>query len=265
VVEQFHRAGVPSIYCGFIVGGPNETVETMETTLGFAKHLLREVAPGSFECHASFLTPLPGTDIRARPEQYGVRLLDPDLLTSSNFNFCTTATQSLDQQTINNFRWRFIEEIDREIRALIPAMSWKQIEKHALMFERFNIATAYMERFRHHPRLAEYLRLVGESKFERSEDLSDAEVLERFPTRLAAPLHMAGDLTTIGRGPGALTLNGIGSRIYALCSGKLTVAEIARHLATSVDGAPGDEQLRGEVVQFVRELDRSYAIFLKDF
>ena len=105
------------IYCGFIVGGPRETTETMERTLDFAKHLLLDVAPGSFECSASFLTPLPGTDIRARPDQYGVKLIDPDLVTSSNFNFCTAETEHLDREAINNFQRRFVEEIGNAISA----------------------------------------------------------------------------------------------------------------------------------------------------
>src|SRR5579885_8734 len=266
VVKQFHDAGVPSIYCGFIVGGPRETMQTMERTLEFARHLLVDVAPGSFECNASFLTPLPGTDIRMRPADYGVRLLDPDLLTSSNFNYCTAETETLTQEQINNFRYRFVDQFDHEMRKLIPLLPWRVIEAHARLYNSFSIATAYWERFGYYPRLIEYLRLLGEGRFERADDLSDDEILGRFPTRLYAPIAMDSGRVTVTKGPTLLTLNGLGSKIYALCSGKLTTSQIIDELRGALNGeAPRREVLRADTLEFVRHLDRNYAIFLKDF
>lgn len=265
-IAKFHRAGIPSIYCGFILGGPHETMETMQRTLDFAKHLLVDVAPGSFECNASFLTPLPGTDIRSRPEQYGIRLLDPDLLTSSNFNFCTAETASLDRSAINNFRCRFVEEVDDQLRALIPGLPRETIEKHVILNRKFNLSTAYYERLGHFPRLAEYFNLVGDDRFESAQSLSDAEILDRFPTRLSGPVQMNGDQITVTRGPTLLNLNGVGSQVFSLCSGKLRTREIVTNLLESFNGsAPNETQLEADVVSFVRHLDQNYAIFLKDF
>jgi anaerobic magnesium-protoporphyrin IX monomethyl ester cyclase len=257
VVGRFHRAGVPSIYCGFILGGPRETMDTMRRTLDFAGHLLNNVAPGSFECNASFLTPLPGTDIRARPGEYGVRLLDPDLLTSSNFNYCTAETEALSQAEINNFRQYFVDEIGRQLHALVPSMPWDAIEKHVIMAEKFGISTAYHERLRRHARLWEYVQLVGKGKYERADQLSDEDLLQRFPTRLAAPLTMEDGRTTILRSPSELALNAMGSRVYSLCSGKLTVDGIARHLSGRLPEAPAETELRGDVIDFVRQMDRN--------
>lgn len=266
VVRAFHEAGVPSIYCGFIVGGPRETSATIERTTEFAKHLLHDVAPGSFECSASFLTPLPGTDIRANPQAYGIRLLDPDLLTSSNFNYCTTQTEELTQEMINNARYRFVAEMDREMRKLIPALPWKVLETHFRLYQDFNISTAYHERLVLFPRLVEYLHVVREGGFARSDDLSDEEILDRFPTRFTVPIHMEGGEVTISRGPTVLKLNELGTRVYGLCSGKLSTAEIADELYRSLNGsAPSREVVKADTIEFVRHLDRNYAVFLKDF
>lgn len=266
VVSLFHQAGIPSIYCGFILGGPNETMETMQRTLDFAKHLLIDVAPGSFECSASFLTPLPGTDIRSRPEEYGLRLLDPDLLTSSNFNFCTAETTSLDRSAINNFRCLFVEEIDAQLRALIPNLTRDTIEKHVELNRKFNLTTAYYERLGHYPRLAEYFNLVGDERFEAAQSLSDAEILDRFPTRLSGMVRMNGDQITVTRGPTLLNLNGVGSQVFSLCSGKLRTREIVTEVSASFNGsAPNEKQLEADVLTFIRHLDQNYAIFLKDF
>ena len=46
--------------------------------------------------------------------------VDPDLLTSSNFNFCTVETDELGQDAINNFQRRFLEEIGQGLFELTP-------------------------------------------------------------------------------------------------------------------------------------------------
>jgi radical SAM superfamily enzyme YgiQ (UPF0313 family) len=266
VVGAFHKAGIPSIYCGFILGGPHESTQTMERTLEFAKHLLVDVAPGSFECSASFLTPLPGTDIRARPDAYGIKLLDPDLLTSSNFNFCTTETDELSRVQINNFHKHFLEEIDARIRELIPKLPRKVLDVHWKLRRDFHLTTAYCKAIGYFPRLSEYLELIGEDRLEPASLLDDGELLERFPTRLSTTVSMDGEETTVPRGPTMLTLNRLGSKIYALCSGKLKTREIVSELARSLGGdAPPEDEVRRDVIAFLRHLDENFAVFFKDF
>jgi anaerobic magnesium-protoporphyrin IX monomethyl ester cyclase len=265
-VKAFHEAGVTSIYCGFILGGPHETTQTMERTLEFAKHLLVDVAPGSFECSASFLTPLPGTDIRARPDDYGVKLIDPDLVTSSNFNFCTAETTDLKRDEINNFHRRFVEEMGNRIYELMPMLPRKVIEAHARLLHRFKIITAYGQRLGEFPRMKEYFDVVGEDRLEPAARLADDDLLERFPTRVSSAVRMQGERMTVLRGPTLLQLNDFGSRVFALCSGKLKTHEVVAHLAQSLNGSrPPDEVLRADVLQFLRHLDENYAVFFKDF
>jgi hypothetical protein len=266
VVGRFHRAGLPSIYCGFILGGPGETMKTMETTLAFAKHMTMDVAPGSFECFASFLTPLAGTEIREHPERFDVRVLDPDLLTSSNFNFPVTETTALSRADINNFRWHFLEEMDAAIRSLIPSLPWDTVVTHANINRRFGVTTAYFDRFGNYSRLREYLAMVGKGVLERGDSLNDEDLLARFPTRLTAPLRMENGTLNIAGGPTALKLNDFGTRVYALCSGKLTATEIIEQLSgEATDALPPKDELAKDVIDFLRELDRAYAVVFKDF
>ncbi len=266
VVGALHKAGAPSVYGGFILGGPQETMQTMEQTLDFAKHLLSDVAPGCFECNASFLTPLPGTELRTHPDKYCLRLLDPDLLTSSNFNFCVTETDTLTQEMINNFRYRFIDEMDQGIRRMIPTLSRKVIETHWKLSQDFGVPTAYAERFAYFPRLSAYLDLVGKGKLEPAADVSNADMLERYPTRLSLPVRMEGGRITVTRGPTSLELNELGSRIFALCSGKLKTCEIVTVVHQSLGAsAPPRNEVQRDVLAYLRHLDDNYAVFLKDY
>ncbi len=266
VVGRFYRAGLPSVYCGFIVGGPGETMQSLETSLAFAKHMINDVAPGAFECFPSYLTPLPGTEIREHPERLDIRLLDPDLLTSSNFNFPTTETSSLCRAEINNFRWRFIEETSAAMISVIRRMPWSTIALHAKLNRRFNLTTGYFERFAKFPRLKEYLDMVGEHGWERADEIDERELMGRHPTRLTASLRMEEGRIQVGGGPTTFELSNVGARIYSLCSGKLSTREIVDEVAREMNGGgPPRDELAADVAAFVRELDSNYAVFLKDF
>jgi len=267
VISRFHAAGLPSLYCGFILGGPSETLASMQKTLDFAKRMVLEVAPGMFECNVSFLTPLPGTEIRSSPELYGVRLLDPDLVTSSNFNYCVAETQDLSREQINNFRRRFSMELDDAIIELIPKLPRHVLAAHARLSSDFDVATAYFNKFGRFPRMMEYFNLVGGAKgLPAASEFADDELLERFPTRLSHPISLEQDCVVIDSTPKHLKLNRIGSQIYGFCSGKLTGHEIAKQIASSQDsGGPGFDRIRADVVGFLRHLDGNYAVFHKDY
>jgi hypothetical protein len=112
----------------------------------------------------------------------------------------------------------------------------------------------------------EYYELVGANKVEPAESLSDDEILQCFPTRLSVPVQMMGDEITIPKGPRILRLNGLGSRIFSLCSGKLRVSDIISELRQELNRqAPADAILQADVLEFVRHLDKNFAVFLKDF
>ena len=266
VVRMFHDAGIPSIYCGFIVGGPHETRDTIETSLDFARHLLLDVAPGSFECSVSFLTPLPGTDIWTNPEKFELRLLDPDLVTSTNFNFCVTQSRELDAGEITNLRMHFLESIEEAMREVVPTLGSKVVRAHFRLSLDFNVATHYYNHLSSFRRVADYFDAVGDGKFAPAHELTDEKILSRFPTRLPTPMRVDDGKTTITGGPSDVRLNRFGSRVYAYCSGKLTGEQIVDELIRELgERAPSRERLRSDLTKFIRRMDEQYAVFLKDY
>jgi len=266
VVRWFHEAGIASIYCGFIAGGPKETRETLATTMRFAERLLHEVAPGTFECNCSFLTPLAGTELFARPQDYGLTLLDPGLKTSSNFNFPVVATEHLSVEEINNFRGHFVDTIRDGVQRIIGTLPREKMELHIRLKREFNVSTMYSEQMVVFPRMQYYWDMVGEHAYEAASELPDSEILERFPTRVPAFTRMDSGRVTIRQGASDLTLSPIGTQVYGLCSGKLKGREIVDEMHTRFNGsAPPYAELQSDVISFVRSLDRNYALFLKDY
>lgn len=266
VVNMFHKAGMPSIYCGFILGGPGETLDSMKKTFDFAKHLLLEVAPGSFECGAAFLSPLPGTKLYVDSIEYDLKLLDRKLITSTNFNMCVTETEALGWQEINNFREFFQTEIVRLTRELYRTLPRSVIQKHSDLYNRFRLYTKYKELLRTFGNLEEYFDLVGDGRCSPSSQLSDEEILEKFPTRLSSPFEVKDGNISITGGPNVLNLNLLGTEIFKLSSGKLRTKEFLAPLKELLgEAAPKSGVLLDDTIGFVRELDSHYAIILKDY
>lgn len=64
-VKYLNQAKLPFIIGSFIIGGPNEDIQSLKKTYSLIKKLI-ELSPGSFEPVFSFLRPYPGTAIMDR-------------------------------------------------------------------------------------------------------------------------------------------------------------------------------------------------------
>ena len=242
MVRRFYDAGIASIYCGFIAGGPRETRETMQETLDFARHLMTDVAPGTFECNMSFLTPLPGTDLYEHPDAYGLRLLDTDLKTSTNFNLCIAETETLSADDVTNLRQEFLARSTATWTKWCSTLPRSVIQRHMTLKKDFGISTRYADKIMRFQGWAEYWEIVGGTDgLEPADALSDDAILDRFPTRLGMQARMENGCARIPQGPRTLALNRTGTEVYKRASGKVRTREIVDDLERCLNGtAPGD-------------------------
>lgn len=72
-VKTFLRHGV-TVVCSFILGNPDDTVETCRKTMDFSVKI-KNLAPKFATCKYAILTPLPGTRIYEQREELGIKLL----------------------------------------------------------------------------------------------------------------------------------------------------------------------------------------------
>lgn len=72
-VKTFLRHGT-TVVCSFILGNPEDTLQTIDQTIKFAIKL-KKLAPNFSTSKFSFLTPLPGTPVYVNREKLGIRLL----------------------------------------------------------------------------------------------------------------------------------------------------------------------------------------------
>jgi radical SAM superfamily enzyme YgiQ (UPF0313 family) len=73
-----HRAGL-GVACSFVIGHPFDTRETVRKTIAFARHLIHDIgdSDGGPSVRAKFaiLTPLPGTPVYDRADDWGIKIL----------------------------------------------------------------------------------------------------------------------------------------------------------------------------------------------
>ncbi len=99
-------AGI-SPFGSFILGLPGETRETMEETISFARSL---GIPYGFH----LLSPFPGTRIREKAAEYGIKILTDDW-SLYDADHAVTETESLRASEVENFAKSFFQNLGTEI------------------------------------------------------------------------------------------------------------------------------------------------------
>jgi len=100
------KAGIRQIACGFIIGHPNDTVESVWDTIRFGLHL-RDL--GATRLTLSLMTPYPGTPIYDNREEFGITLLTNDW-EKYTFSRVVMQTARLDRE---NLRSLYVEGLTR--------------------------------------------------------------------------------------------------------------------------------------------------------
>ena len=121
-------AGIKSL-ASFIIGLPGETKETLKETADFAKGL------GTYYGF-HLLSPFPGSEVRQRAEEYGLRILTDDWL-QYNANEAITETESVSAEELNevdrNYKREvsvytgYLEELEREGK--LDRVEWEDLEQ----------------------------------------------------------------------------------------------------------------------------------------
>ncbi len=108
-VELSKEAGI-SPFGSFILGLPGETRETMEETYAFAQSLR---IPFGFH----LLSPFPGTKIRERASEYGIKILTDDW-SLYDADHAVTETEGISAEEVESFAKSFFGRLGAEIEEM---------------------------------------------------------------------------------------------------------------------------------------------------
>ncbi len=106
-VDLCHEAGIEPM-CSYIMGLPGETPETVENSLDFARSLCK-----NYGFH--ILAPFPGTEVREKHEEYGLKILTNDW-DKYDANQSVTETEFISHKEIDKIVGEFFGYIEDHIR-----------------------------------------------------------------------------------------------------------------------------------------------------
>jgi anaerobic magnesium-protoporphyrin IX monomethyl ester cyclase len=194
-VRQCWEAGLPQLAGNFIIGGPLENAETLRITGDFIQELL-ESYPGMLDLSTTFVNPLPNTPISSSPEEFGMKITDPGMLTSLE-DFPVNETVEMDRVAICRARRKIVETISETMKRQfrenrIP--SWR-MQRHYELAMKFMVSSSWYNYILSRDEVCRnyhYLRLFTSA---RALEEIDVETLEQtFPLRVAPLEKLEKDL-----------------------------------------------------------------------
>lgn len=216
-------------HAGFIVGGPFESPNTIARTQKLL-HELAEISRGLMQIKLSFLNPLPATDVYEHPERYGIRLLDPGLLSSVYFDNAVTETDSLSREDIFRAQRRVGEEA---ISLLKESFDSQDEAFHSYMTDLFgrigpeHISFAFLSKISHVESskmlTQHFFKIAGEYK--QLYTFGHEHSLDLVPSRI--PIFDVGEDGRYRVGASKVQLTEDESDVLHYASSKLTGREIA--------------------------------------
>lgn len=261
VVSEIFKCGIPSVYINFIIGGAFENLETFNDTLELAKRLL-EVGPGCVEVGSSLFSPYVGTPMRNAPENYGIKLLDMDLLRGPDGHIPTVETKELCECKILQLKAIFDSEIIRKTDNLLRSLSNKEIIRHYYLKRDFEMTTNWYSLCQEIEPFKNYFEAISDYNFHSFEELSTDEIMISVPHRTCQPVS---DGECYMRNVGSIKYvknSDLENAVFLLSSGKISFCEIVDILSRS-DKFKHIDNLESAILDIYKQYDKERLVVWK--
>jgi anaerobic magnesium-protoporphyrin IX monomethyl ester cyclase len=229
VVESAKKNGLLSLYANFIIGGAFETKDTYQKTKDFAFKLL-DMAPGCMEVGSSFYTPYPGTQMFENPENFGIEVIDREVITGPGDEHAFCRTKDLSRFDILELKFDFERSVKQKMKELSRRLPRETIKKHFQAYHDWNLETDWCEVLssENQGRYA-YFKATLSGGAKNFEEVKAQDFSEVYPWRTV-------DLVTSEKGKyvirtlggGVSVLDALESMILELSTGKLSFDDIIK-------------------------------------
>ncbi len=253
VVRAIYECGISSTYINFIIGGAYENIDTFKETLDFAKKLLN-IAPGCAEVGCSLLTPYVGTPIRKFPNQYGITIIDSDIVTGPDGFIPTVETQLLTSKKISQLKSIFDSEIKAEYKKILLTLPNEKLFHIYTLNKKYNMATDWYMNSNEYETFKNYFEPQIKYGFTEYTSLRGNEAIQMaVPYRTIQPISDGVRYYALYDGINQLKLEDMMEDVFLLCSGKLSYFEIISIL----------KKKYGNNEDVENEIDRIFNLFEK--
>ena len=228
VVVRCRDAGIEQIYSNIILGGAFFTRDVYEKNLQFAKELIR-LGKGCVEIGVVSYWPLAETSITNHPEQYDLKIVDKDFITSVG-DFPQTETDEIN-------RWDIVammQHMESEIKQLMLDMLYQddvpveQVVSWVKKAEYAGHRGIWLIYLSSAPDVDAEYEMLASDEGRQSKDLS-VPFLEAHPMRVVSLYHHV-QKEAAGYTFFNCSLSEFEMQVLIYSTGKLSVREIMEHV-----------------------------------
>ena len=261
VVKEIYNAGIPSVYINYIIGGAFETLETFNDTVELAKRLL-EIGPGCVEVGSSLFSPYVGTPMREHPENYGITLLDKDLLRGPDGHIPAAETVELDEYKILQLKSVFDLEVTKKTDALLRNLSDEEILRHYAIKREFDMTTNWYGLCQEIEPFKNYFESISDFNFMPLSVLEKDELQICVPHRTCQPVSDGECYMRNVASVGYVKNNELENAVFLLSSGKISFCEIVQILSRS-DKFKDIIDIEERILDIYRQFDKERLVVWK--
>lgn len=262
-VDICYEADILSVIGNVIIGGAFEDNETIQNTIEFVCKLMAR-APGCYDFNTTIFTPYPGTAIYKHPEDYGLNIIDPDCVTGMGDNYAFSETESLSKWQILDARHRVMEAFETVATSLIPGISDERKLRHFQAFYLYGIQTVWFQAMATQNRFYNYYGLQVSSGKHTVRSVADETLFNMKPIRTISIGSSVDGQLVLPFLDTPIRLGRFGGRIFELCCGKLTTAQIVDSLHSDLLGEVSREKISEYVITTLRRLDDEKLVLMSE-
>jgi hypothetical protein len=260
VVARCRDAGIPQLFGNIIVGGALFSGEVFEEDLKFGEEILI-LGQGVLELGVVSYWPLPETELTRNAASYGIRIADPDFITTVD-DFPQTENAEFDVWGINacvqRMRRKFNEVMVNMLRnRMIPEeRMWQWIDSCGFT----DLVSGYwQEALKAAPEVYAWYHLRADNEVITSDELSE-------PFESSRPIRVIG-LNSYAEYQGPDRTMVLGHELtdrerdtLVLCTGRITAGEIAAEVNRRYPEDPGDGKPRPSVREIILKLEKLFLV-----
>lgn len=248
VVVRCRDAGIEQIYSNIILGGAFFTRDVYEKNLQFTKELIR-LGQGCVEIGVVSYWPLAETSITNHPEQYDLKIVDKDFITSVG-DFPQTETDEIN-------RWDIVammQHMEDEIKQLMLDMLYQDdvpVERVVSWVKKYKYdgnRGMWLLYLTAEPDLYAYYQMLASGEGRQSKNLS-IPLLEAHPMRVASLYRYirkeAAEYTFFN-----CSLSEFEIQVLIYSTGKLSVREIMEHVGAD------DAEKKDTVIAALKKMEK---------
>jgi radical SAM superfamily enzyme YgiQ (UPF0313 family) len=261
VVDHLYNVGMSSVYINFIIGGAFETLDTFNQTLDFAISLM-DRAIGCVEIGSSIFAPSVGSPMYNNPEQYGIKIIDKELVRGLDGHIPFVETNDLNQYKVLQLKTIFDDEIDKNYFKSLPLLSEEIIMMHYQLDAKYGTKTKWYQKANTIERYKNYFEPIVYSGFKSIKQLSLEKLPNSIPFRTTHPISDGSAYYRKNNAEELVRNTKDEEQILLLSAGKLTYGEIRQLLLNG--NFYSVENIDKKLIDIYNTLDKEYNVVWKN-